>query len=226
MTERPIIFSAPEVRAILAGRKTMTRRIIKPQPPEWTANVIDISKPCFDDEMEGWGQVEIIWSRPSPDMPFGEPQREEWRPLKGLPWRPGDRAWVRETWKTHSTFRNVPPRAMPRSIIFYAADERYAPSGAPWRPSIHMPRWASRITLEITDVRVQRLQDISEADAVAEGCPGEYGAVEGMVVIVRSPIEAFRDLWTSIHGPGAWDANPWVVALTFRRVEGQGGADA
>ena len=199
--ERPIIFSAPMVRAILDGRKTMTRRIIKPQP---SAGV-----------------------RVSPFVSSGL-EDGHGREVR-IPWRPGDRAWVREAWGW-SGFASMPPSSLHPQFLEYAAtgarsgremfpNLRPTPEAMPqkWRSPIHMPRWASRITLEITDVRVQRLQDISEEDARAEGAEPVLEPPDGG----SAPhIAGFRDLWNSINGPDAWDRNPWVAALTFRRIEG------
>ena len=86
-------------------------------------------------------------------------------------------------------------------------------------PSIHMPRWASRILLEITDVRVERLQNISEEDAIAEGCTGKYGHLFGSDVTIEHPIEQYKELWESINGEGSWGNNPWVWAISFKRIE-------
>jgi hypothetical protein len=173
MKERPILFSGPMVRAILDGRKTQTRRPVKPQPFVATPSMFDTSK-----------------------CPLGQP---------------GDRLWVRETWRTGYLFGM--PRGQERQIPIYRADGiSIYPAGVEinflWRPSIHMPRWASRITLEITRVWVEMVQDITEEGAIREG----------MVPLDRSsPSEMFRDTWECIYG--TWDANPFVWAVEFRRVE-------
>ena len=106
----------------------------------------------------------------------------------------------------------------------YRADGEYQNERGTWRwrPSIHMPRWASRITLEITDVRVERLQDISEADAVAEGCKPIRPelVLDGLIVrLGRSAVEEFRLVWEQIHGGGSWEKNPFVWVVTFRRID-------
>jgi hypothetical protein len=143
---------------------------------------------------------------------------------------PGDRLWVREAWCCDGDTGDRDP-----TTVLYRADgeaheqEIETHDGSPWRPSIHMPRWASRILLEITEVRVERLQDISEADARAEGVGGPI-SVDGWDEQRKeffSPEEyarfdsrrRFRLLWNVINGPESWDQNPWVWALTFRRVE-------
>lgn len=224
MTDRPIIFSAPMVRALLDGRKTQTRRALKPQPTEQpAANCHPAHKP----------------RHPAPylDAYCGEPrtyqnprgQGRDWHwwqvddrcgPVAcRVPYAPGDRLWVRETFIGPYAYEvnEYPPRDWGNKPIWFPADgpvpEKHA--GQFWhraRPSIHMPRWASRLTLTVTDVRVQRLQDISEADAIAEGGDPVQARMYPELGTCR---HWFQDLWNSLHGPGAWDANPWVVALTF-----------
>lgn len=192
--ERPILFSGPMVRALLDGRKTQTRRVVKPQPPEGV---------CRCPYAGGWAHehADGACSCRLIRCPYG--------------WI-GDRLWVREAWGLMDT---QPSDGPDRATLGYRADgDAAAPNGRHqlWRPSIHMPRWASRITLEITDVRVERLQDISEDDAWAEGFPDPEGANR------EYPDRArywFRNLWGEINGKGSWDMNPWVWALTFRRVE-------
>lgn len=194
--ERPILFSGPMVRAILDGRKTQTRRVVKPlidsdrlNAEQWPAHSPFVGV----DGIWRWKNGKVSWSDNDRRCPFGDP---------------GDRLWVRETWRRHPD--------QPGGTVWYRADPmvedcvaRSTP-GWKWTTSIFMPRWASRITLEITEVRVQRLQEISEEDALAEG--------------VRSQIKhsaAFSDLWDSINatrGHG-WETNPWVWALTFKRVD-------
>jgi len=217
MADRPIIFSAPMIRAILDGRKSMTRRILTPQPAQWEARVIDITPPFFCEELGGWGQSETIWSGPLiPGM--CEPEREVWRPLK-LPAVEGDRLWVRESF---NVIEGGPIRDAAGGQMDYADAEIYYRASTPdacrcWRPSIYMPRWASRITLEVTGVKVERLQEISEADAEAEGCEEGYCTVDG-IAEGWSAKSDFARLWNSINGPGAWEANPWVVAISFARL--------
>ncbi len=135
---------------------------------------------------------------------------------------PGDRLWVRETWAVDGPLDQV--RREHEDMMpglghgpYFRADPVHENTGLTWRPSIHMYRWMSRILLELTEVRVRRLQDIGEEDARAEGCepkPGTYTADFAL----HGYVAAYRDLWNDINGPGAWDANPWVWALTFRRV--------
>jgi len=188
MTDRPIIFSAPMVQALLAGRKSMTRRVLKPQPPEWVTRMTHEGRCGWIGSGDGHGT------------------------LMHVPYAVGDRLWCREAFSYDRLDVDrcgiLPP--------WYWADGN--PESGDWsrpKPSIHMPRWASRLTLIVTDVRVQRVQSITEADAVEEGVSPisepddrkwEHYAPHGV---------AFRALWNSLHGPGAWDANPWVCALTF-----------
>lgn len=204
ITERPILMSAPMVRALQAGTKTQTRRIVKLP------------------HMNPLGK----WEPSTFGGPNGGRTREGLTvPLQACIWhtrtgdsiacphgQPGDRLWVRETWHT-----------VDGEHAFYRADYQHDPigdrqHGVTWRPSIHMPRWASRITLEITEVRVQRLQEISADDAYNEG------TAEWAAETVRNGnkwpniVRAYHGLWESINGPGSWDANPWVWAISFRRI--------
>jgi hypothetical protein len=142
-----------------------------------------------------------------------------WRRAKA-----GDRLFVRETWGTCSIFDDVAPRDLPSfAPVKYYADGKIVGATAGYglmlkaRPSIHMPRRLSRILLEIVAIRVERLQDISEADCVAEGCAGGHGSIPGYGYSA-TPAEHYRWLWELINGAGSWDANPWVWCLTFKRV--------
>lgn len=217
MIERPILFSAPMVRAILAGTKSQTRRLLKPQPVPWGPH-------------GGW---ELPGYCASTDEAFrrGAPI------FKSRHGNPGDRLWVRETFVLQSNVEDEPPpfsdgRPIKRGTGDYesswwqphyrATDPTpelcYADSEDPacrWRPSIFMPRWACRITLEVTDVRVERLQSISEADAVAEGAA--WGACGGPQI--GSHKAGYAALWEQINGPGTWDANPWVWVVEFQRAQ-------
>ncbi|WP_333907533.1 hypothetical protein [Delftia acidovorans] len=208
MRERPILFSGPMVRALLAGKKTQTRRVVKPQPdsthsgfPYWNV-----------------GGYRASWCRSAAD---GGPLVPA-NPLLCPYGQPGDRLWVRETFGHFERNENFKPGCE----VFYRADGNCLEL-EPWRPSIHMPRWASRITLEITCVRVERLQDISEADARAEGIECMAGDPEcGYRNYLDqtgqdwslSPRESFQSLWESINGPASWSANPWVWPLDLRRL--------
>lgn len=186
--ERPILFSGPMVRAIMEGRKTQTRRLMKPQP-----------------EKSLWKILELH-PRQKARCPYGEV---------------GDRLWVRET------FANINNSDLGEaSYVEYRADgdeDRFPGQWPPecaddplrphWRPSIFMPRKLSRITLELTDVRVERLNEISEADVLAEGVT--------VLPCNASPQQAYAELWESINGKGSWGPQ-WVWVLTFRRPAAAG----
>lgn len=215
MTDRPIIFSAPMIRALLEGRKTQTRRVLKRHA---------LHKPDPHSIVYHDGSLICRWkSGIRHDIPS--------------PYAPGDRLYVKEAWRAmdrQDEFSGSQIAAQcldagykrPWSPIQYEADGArdnwireplgFGTKLGRYRHSRFMPRWASRLTLTVTDVRVQRLQDISEADAAAEGCS------EGHTVDVISGIHegwsartSFRTLWNSLHGTDAWAANPWAVALTF-----------
>lgn len=139
--------------------------------------------------------------------------------------KPGDRLWVRETWKPHSLYADRKPRDVPPSKVFYAADSGYAPSNTKWVPCIHMPRWVSRLTLIITATKIEPLQRISEDDARAEGVEREFRTViadpRGFkdYSIPLSYRGGFVNIWNRLHGaPNAWEDNPFVVAISFRPV--------
>jgi hypothetical protein len=235
MPDRPILFSAEMVCAILEGRKTQTRRIAKTLPPS-PANAIHPNHerlhpaPYLDaycSEMktpENPRGMSALWCWWTPDNRMGQ----EFRCPYG---QPGDLLWVRETWgavwpadepvplrQCEIEYRaDLPPGCTDRPGE-WPADEGNGPEVPKWRPSIHMPRWASRITLRITDIRVERLQDISEDDAKAEGVtPLDYAAHH--VAAGCGARIAFEQLWNTINGPGAWEANPWVWVVAFERVK-------
>lgn len=211
MKERPILFTGPMVRAILDGSKTQTRRIAK----EFAGR----------DDLDG-----ILKRFPNQNgCPHGQP---------------GDRLWVRETHQYYGWTDDGAPqmrfeadgsKTWPQVPVEKAAqvEEIWADLSLPgnydidnhardrkWRPSIHMSRWASRILLEIVSVRVERLQDIGEADARAEGVTIEDQHMRGYCAgeFLPPSIRAYRDLWESINGAGSWDANPWVWVVEFKRV--------
>lgn len=191
MADRPIIFSAPMVRALLAGTKTQTRRRLKPQPESPRVGGAGL--------MRGrW-----VWRDGYDGFPLG--------PIY-MPFEPGDRLWVREAFTCEGQSEGEALfRATVDDDTGYYTEEI---AEIRWRSPIHMPRWASRLTLIVTDVRVQRLQDISEEDAVAEGC-NSFPVPEGNEVRRMSARDAFGALWNSLHGPDAWGANPWVCAISF-----------
>lgn len=229
MKERPILFSAPMVRAILAGTKTQTRRVVKPQPIQATTAVGTWHHP---DDADGRGYR--FWSfGPDPDHPGREYIQPDWAiPCPYGP--PGDRLWVRENFSPiypqDPSYNGGNPIEYDYQATYKHGDRLGDLMGVKkkWKPSIHMPRWASRITLEVTDVRVERLQDISEADADAECFGGDY---PGKVLpdLFPGPVgrwshlsmaQCYGRLWESINGPGSWDANPWVWVVGFNKLKG------
>lgn len=233
MKERPILFSGPMVRALLDGSKTQTRRVVKPQPIADARFVGGYYVPGPKLTENSKISVEAPYVHLA--CPYGQP---------------GDRLWVRESGAMHALlapedplqpmlFRHDVPTT--ESLGDYWVQRTRAPgasystectreqflrhSSAKVVPSIHMPRWASRITLEITSVRVERLQEISSRDAIAEGieaCPigGEWRNYLDSAPNrdALTPRVSFRSLWESINGPGSWDADPWVWVVEFRRL--------
>lgn len=221
-TARPILFSAPMVRALLEGRKTQTRRLLKPQP---FAACGQIPGAIYASDLSwqiGPGHY-VVSSKPFAPAAVLEAQQRRY----GVP---GDLLWVRETWcHTGTGVWSIGDTYMAYDgeVVYRADLER----NCVWFPSIHMPRLFSRLTLEITNVRVERLQDISEADAEAEGVEFETAdppfyyvphiwphSITGVGVEEpggRHAVRCYGKLWDHINGPGSWDANPWVVALSF-----------
>lgn len=203
--ERPILFSGSMVRAILEGRKTQTRRIV---------NLNRAYHDCGRHEIMEWRNQNGFW--------FG---LYEWNTVARLqcPYGSvGERLWVRETWAPKSSWD------VEAGCLYKASEpDQYKDLPFKWKPSIHMPRWASRINLEITGVRVERLNDISEADATAEGIHN-FGGDLGLFgydpkgtpcpMVGGSATEAFALLWESINGPGSWALNPWVWVVEFKRA--------
>jgi hypothetical protein len=201
MTDRPIIFSGPMVRALIEGRKTQTRRLLPKAHPRFPQkNQIRMDVLTYDPQRpEAW-----YWDGVHDRVGASYP----------IPYAPGDRLYVREAvcWVSAWGWRY-------RADNDDLTEKREAGEVSRWRPSIHMPRWASRITLTVTEVRVQRLQEISAGDTIAEGVEcstcvemGE-SACHGRGCFASRA--AYIDLWNSLHGPDAWGANPWVVAVTF-----------
>ncbi len=281
--ERPILFSGPMVHAILNGSKTMTRRIVKPQPsiegqvphlarcpygvpgdgarfgerPPPGDGFYFVTWEPGDEEQRVYlrrGKREDAYDREVDLWTWGRDERDDPEAVTldvadplAIRWRaPGDRLWVRETFYCDHAFAGdysdpghvgepssrEQQEAEWRDAVYYRADgepDFEAPDGpTPWKPSIHMPRWASRIDLEVTAVRVERLQDITEEDALAEGLrplreqglrtigqPGwQWGDGQG-----EGARDAFSVLWDDINGKKApWAANPWVWVVSFKRV--------
>ncbi len=210
MKARPILFSASMVRALLDGRKTQTRRTVKPQPDGPLVGRLErpIRSMQHDPVLRAWfGAGEKDRSSVEVTCPYG---------------KPGDLLWVRETWAP-----SVEPENHRFARVGYtfradwSAEDDVHQRDFRWKPSLYMPRWASRLTLEITGVRVERLQNISEADARAEGCPVTW---DGKPYDPPPPeVDSWQGygrysyclLWNRLNGPGAWYANPWVWVLEF-----------
>jgi hypothetical protein len=186
MTDRPIIFSAPMIRALLDGRKTQTRRIYRVPPGSYV-------------------EQGRIWAM-TDGCPHGD---------AALPYAPGDRLWCKEVWGLGISDHGDCPRYK-ATLDYMCGDKIVSPHEGPfaWKSPRFMPKRFSRLTLLVTDVRVQRLQEISSADAIAEGCP-PYANSATIDCDTPNPRDDFKRLWNGIHGPDAWDANPWVAAISF-----------
>lgn len=206
MKERPILFSGPMVRAILDGSKTQTRRVVKNQPAGQCIGPVAVRAVSDGFQWFGAAGESSVFA-----CPYGQP---------------GERLWVRETWRTDDGLNDQAPSSFSAWPVKYKADGHVLKHGSFFgntngktRVSIHMPRWASRILLEITGVRVERLNDISEADAIAEGTKPYLLPVNQARKGLRH-VDGYAQLWESINGPGSWDANPWVWAIEFKVLEG------
>ncbi|HDW2538346.1 TPA: hypothetical protein RLU55_003857 [Escherichia coli] len=188
MKERGMIFNDEMVRAILGGDKTQTRRIVEEKFYGRAVAAESLAKHC----------------------PYGQP---------------GDRIWVRETYRVHGKATDVATRVYRASVRNSWTEQTHRvpvdvcnkPVSEKWTPSIHMPRWASRILLEITDVRVERLHDMSEADAKAEGATPATYKITPPEAVYRV---GFGDIWRSIYGQDNWLSNPWVWVIEFKRIQG------
>ncbi|HCM3802175.1 TPA: morphogenetic protein [Klebsiella variicola subsp. variicola] len=228
MKERGMIFNAEMVRAILEGRKTQTRRIMKVQPESNRLGLLLITDSTKHSDIGKyhWAESNATGNHVRSKFflcPFGAV---------------GDRIWVREAFfPAPLEMQSAPPRKTMWNIAYRdgvqmdkLAPAEYNPTiynYERWTPSIHMPRWASRILLEITDVRVERLNAISEEDATAEGVPpagsllpdypGTFLTPKGYFATAKV---AFQRLWESIYGEESWKANSWVWVISFKRVEG------
>lgn len=207
MKERGIPFSAAMVRVVLDDRKTQTRRTVK--LPSWTASV------TVDKGGTIWGPGPYLKAHRAEPVPDDVGAMERMHCPYGYP---GDRLWVREAWRVEREHDALSGSDLDIDArwpeVFYECDDARIEAREDlgrYRHARFMPRWASRITLEITEVRAQRLQDISEADAYAEG----FRAAFGPGFFHRT----FDSLWDGINGDGAWAANPWVWAITFKRID-------
>lgn len=209
MSELPILFSGPMIIALLDGRKTQTRRVIKPQFPEVVK------------------RAGFTFFTPERHVSGRDGKGNEW--FRKLRYATGDRLWVRETWASHWANDDIKPSEIVGDCwsVKYVADGHVLPAKRDGslasndqfrksRPSIFMPRWASRLTLAVTNVRVERLQDISEEDAKAEGASAVFATREDGTEAYGHRI-GFHILWNSLNAKRGlgWDKNPWVAAYTF-----------
>lgn len=226
--DRPIIFSAPMVNALIAGTKTQTRRILKPQPE--TFSIDNAGTQC---EVA----LEHMSNEPLPRVRLGRVIT-----LQQVRCAIGDRLWVREGGEILTAAVSYNPHthqdvwspvgwrhAADKTIVALAEagdiDSYIDDCSARKRPSIHMPRWASRLTLEVVDVKVERLHDISETDAKAEGIEvAEHDddrwiyPIPGTEEYAATARGAYQEVWEGINGRGSWEANPWICAITFRVI--------
>lgn len=206
MKERPILFSGDMVRAILDGRKTQTRRVIKYTFHPVTREPAGAVHPA---KISGW----VAWY-PSDAEGLAEFTRQQYNYGFECPYGTiGDRLWVRETW--FQWFEETIYRATETEENITWLEKHKTPSKQ-WRPSIFMPRWASRITLEITGVRVERVQDIHPVDCVNEGA-----SMPDIYLSLDTHIHRFQELWNSINAKRGygWDTNPWVWVIEFKRIK-------
>lgn len=250
MRERPILFSSPMVRAILDGRKTKTRRVVKVQ----TGDLFDIGAcvaavqeyvPAIDPIAGMVGRAsrlircpygvpgDLLWvreacraeelSRPQRERPATRKEREAWGwtrvvEVDELDGCDGVRYLADDHWRI---IKNTPAAGEAWSDLYHYRGRGKGGIGNTV-PPIHMPRWASRITLRVTDVRVEQLNDCSEADAIAEGlswvAPGVWSVAPSLPIVGDDPRDVYRQLWEHINGAGSWAANPWVWVVTFERV--------
>lgn len=205
MKERPILFSGAMIRAILAGQKTQTRCLIEPQPKVTEQRLRELG--AWVDGFTLSQQVDAAWQHGfiDVDCPCGQP---------------GERLWVKEAWRTVAESNDMTPRDLSAAHRFwYEADAPHQLGYGKLRPSIHMPRIASRILLEIVSVRVERLQEISEADAETEGIDFLRHVQDADETLTARDL--YECLWDSINGEGSWAANPWVWVVEFKRAEEQ-----
>lgn len=205
MKERPILFSGAMVRAILDGRKTQTRRIVSPQPREHYWEGLPGYKEYWTYLHVTEGMLATLY-RTIPQNPEPEIERRI-SPYGGV----DGYLWVRETWMWVPDGRG--------RVVYRATSDELGEHK--WKPSIHMSRWLSRITLEVTDIRVERLQDISEDDACAEGTWTPCHCNEGCSICGESYLASFRHVWDAINAQRGfgWDINPWVWVIAFRRID-------
>jgi len=226
MRERKIDLRPNEVRGIIDGLQSQIRRVIKPQPTHFVGGT-SMSRAECDKHLLRWTKglpYKTTLKNPTKNGHIWEEDNgERFEPIKFPYGKPDDRLWVRETWKQKG--HNFP---IGHQFEYRAtAIQDLTPTDGPWKPSIFMPRAASRITLEITDIRCERLNEISEADAIAEGIEpiigpegqtyyGNYGKED--IGHLLPPVESYRSLWQSINGPESWEANPFFWVISFKRI--------
>ena len=198
MKEHPILFSAAMVRAILEGRKTQTRRIVNPQPKNRRGGRWMYCYESMNKKLEG--SFYYSWPDKKNGNCFSERGPESQITYRCPYGQVGDRLWVREAWAVHPETG---------SLLYWA--DGTAPENIRWKPSIHLPRKHSRILLEITSIKVERVQAISQEDALAEGTDSNPAAAD--------PIGSFAKYWNYINGVESWETNPWVWVVGFRKVE-------
>ena len=221
MTERPVLMTPENAQKCHEGTKTQTRRIMKSQPPDDCGALIG-------PEMYAPTKVDRLGAEYPGDDIFGVYSADgEWscRCPYGMA---GDRLWVREAWRVTGGKEYEYQQRIEDVHYRGNLSEHIEYGPAQWKPSIHMPKWACRTWLEITEIRVQRLQEISEEDATAEGIEyhdgrgighSGYRHTQSHGYVYATARDAFKVLWESINGPGSWDANPWVWAISFRRMQ-------
>lgn len=233
MAERPMMFSAPMVRALLAGKKTVTRRPVTWRPKAFAPPTTEPGDHPGAPAWEPQGRHTVVHEHPDGAVCGA--------PVIRCPALAGDRIWARETW-----YDDSPGQQDPKAVEYRATHRCFAwEAGCPcaddeghglWRPSVHMPRWAARILLDVVSVRVERLHAIDDADAEREGIRGwskdralwKYAPADDegdgpcwpWVDCPRSARAAFERLWTEINGAESWAKNPWVWRIEFRRVDG------
>jgi hypothetical protein len=219
MTDRPILFSAPMVRAILAGTKTQTRRVVKPAHKAWMDQPVTHQLGEWDKRPLPYGKTgDRLWVRETSrahELTDKEAEADTFGVIERLGLEVPPCGLDGVVYAADNAFREI-ENSREASERWMKMNAYRGMQGATV-PAIHMPRWASRITLEVTGVRVERLQDISEADAMAEGV--HYSLLEKIQAGQdRWARHAYKKLWESIHGPGSWDLNPWVWVVEFKGV--------
>lgn len=242
--ERPIIFSGEMVKAILDGEKTMTRLVVKDKKHEALIEHLDYLE-ARHEEMpsvrDGELKYELVHYQAMAGEPYlQEPSHSTWESI-GCPYKVGNRLWVRETHHVVGGIADYEIEEIKQGLqdiknfVSYKADDYGNPCDGGWTSPIHMPRWASRILLEITDIRVERLNDIRGSDAIKEGIYPFYNYGSALIagftwqdrrdvdVVKSSATEAFHALWDSVNAKKGYpfSSNPWVWVVEFKVVKGE-----